>query len=228
MKAGYGEGSQRCVEAAEGSSQLLVCRSAPVAASRSRSVQTSASTSTLQSFVDAPPGGKRKVRYAYQVLQTVNEESKQLLQTGDPTENASGCRDLDTPQLGTPAGPTALAGRKRSATTLALGSGRSAPTPRMLASKVDISPTHFDEPVSDDIIPAFGLSQQHSRSPSPQQYPPSSMTIDPVAPVAPNRLEESQQIPTPISSESSRRTPFSHNPLLRKPVDVHTSPPQRL
>ena len=124
-----------------------------------------------------------------------------------------------TPQSGAPAGSTILAGRKRSASNAASGSGsrRHGPTPRHLASAADFSPTHFDEPAS-DAIPPSAFSRNHSPLLSPRQPPPSPMRIDPVAS---GRSEAAQRDATPLSS------PISQNPLLRKTGDTHTPSPSR-
>jgi hypothetical protein len=131
------------VRAPEGAAQLLVRRSARVASSRSRSLQTGP---PVAEFVDAPPGGKRKIGYSYQVLPPVVEESGSAVDRGDPVGIGGGSRDTADPQLGSSAILLPLAGRKRSASGAAPGSGRRGPVPRPLASANDFSPSHFDEP----------------------------------------------------------------------------------
>ena len=108
--------------APEGFSQLL----ARVASSRSssRSLQASASNTSLPSIVEALPGGKINLGYAYQVLQLVVEEIGQSSRPTDAAGNASGFWDLATPQRGLLVGPLNFMGRKRAATSTALGSGR--------------------------------------------------------------------------------------------------------
>ena len=103
--------------------------------------------------------------YPYEVLDPVVEETGLSITPVDPTGNASGLRDIASPQLGPVTGPSTLAGRKRAATSAASGSVRRAPISRHLASAADFSPHHFDEPVSDDHIPTF--SQHHPPLPSP-------------------------------------------------------------
>ena len=80
--------------APEGFSQLLVRRSARVASSRSssrsRSLQASASNTSLPSIVEALPGGKINLGYAYQVLQLVVEDIGQSSRPTDAAGNASG------------------------------------------------------------------------------------------------------------------------------------------
>ena len=217
------------VEAPKGAGQLLIRRSQRVASSRSRSRptgQASASNVSATEFVDAPPGGKRKVGYAYQVLDPVSEEA-------GPTGNADSLRDITTPQLGSASG----AGRKRSATSAASGSGRHGPSSKRLASAADFSPTHFDEPLSDapmperpsthrPDLPSPQLPSPHQPSDFLQRPPPhqpanfpSSMTFRQEVPTHGG----SQRVGTPFSS------PISQNPLLRRetPVPVQTPSPSR-
>ena len=63
--------------------------SARVASSRSHSVQASASNPSVVEVVDALPGGKRKVGYAYEVLEAVNEEPGPSIRPVVPAGNAS-------------------------------------------------------------------------------------------------------------------------------------------
>ena len=77
------------VEAPANSDQLFVRRSARVASSRSHSVQASASNPSVVEVVDALPGGKRKVGYAYEVLEAVNEEPGPSIRPVVPAGNAS-------------------------------------------------------------------------------------------------------------------------------------------
>lgn len=97
------QGSRRRLEAPTGSSHLLIRRSDRV---KSRSMQTSASQHLpAHDIVDAPPGVKRKLGYAYQVLVSVDEEQKQSFKPSDPIGNARGLRDTAIPQLGSDCGP---------------------------------------------------------------------------------------------------------------------------
>ena len=68
----------KVVEAPESSDRLFVRRSARRASSRSHSVQASASNPSVLEVVDALPGGKRRVGYAYEVLEAVNEDPEPL------------------------------------------------------------------------------------------------------------------------------------------------------
>jgi hypothetical protein len=183
------------VVAPEGASHLSVRRSSRVASTRSRSIQPSSSNLSIPTIVDALPGGKRKAGYAYQVLAPVTEESRT---PAGLSENASGPRDTATPRL------EPMAGRKRAASGAASESERRAPITRHLASAADFSPTHFDEPVSDDHIPDPN---------SPRLVPSLQQEIIP----------QSSQAGTPFSS------PISQNPLLRNgsPMAVQSPSPSR-
>ena len=145
------------VAAPEGASCLMVCRSSRVASSKSRSLQVGTSNPLIPSItpstvaptiVDTLPGGKRKTGYAYQILPPVGEESRHshTPPVAGLSGNASGPRDTATPRMDT------LAGRKHAATSAASGSGRRAPffASEPLASANDFSPTHFNEPLSDE------------------------------------------------------------------------------
>ena len=147
------------VEAPRSSDRLFVRRSTRVASSRAQSVQASISHTSAREIVDALPGGKRRVGYAYEVLEPVAEELGPTIRHVVPAENASSLRDTATPQLGL------SVSRKRSATSVdpALGRG---PTPKRLASAADFSPTHFDEPVSDGLFPPL-LAPHLPIQPSP-------------------------------------------------------------
>jgi hypothetical protein len=188
------QGSVRRVEAPRGSAQFLIRRSARVA-----SVQAN----TVMEIVDAPPGGKRRIGYAYQILDPLPEDGPSIRQIA-PAGNGGGFRDTVTPQLG----PITGSGRKRSATSAASGSGRHGPTSKRLASAADFSPTHFDEPVSDAPIP------------EQQPQPSSPMAIEPEVPA---QVRGSQHVTTPFSS------PISQNPLFQRgaPVATHTPSPSR-
>ena len=206
VEGGSNSVSTQRVEAPVGSAQLHVRRSMHVASSRSRSTQASASGQPAANFIDAPPGVKRKIGYAYQVLQPVAEESNQSVVPAVPIGNVDGSRDIATPQL--VAGKTTLVGRKRSATSAASDTGRRAPVSRRLASVADFSPTHFDEPVSDDRILIADVSRP-SNIPSPCSHPdiPSPMKIDP----------EAQEHAGGLGSTSSVfSSPVSQNPLLHR------------
>ena len=164
-------GPHQRVEAPEGSARLLVRRSSRVASSKSRSLQASASNTSVQDIIAAPPGVKRKPGYAYQMLPPVTEEPGYSAAPAGSSGNASGFRDTAIPQLDPMAGTPTLVSRKRSATSAAPGSGRQAPIVKHLASAADFSPTHFDEPVSDDHIPAMRSPHHHPASPPPLQHP---------------------------------------------------------
>ena len=212
VKAGGGSvvGSTARVEAPEGSAQFHIRRSARVASSRSHSMQASASGPSVTGIVDALPGRKRKVGYAYQVLESVTEQAGPSLRIVIPAGKGGNSRGATTPQLGPTPGS-----RKRSATSAAPGSGRRGPTPKRLASAADFSPTHFDEPVSDaPIPPLYPTHQSITRHPSPHSNLPS-----------PTRPEPAQvdRVVTPFSS------PISQNPLLRRdtPMNVQTPSPRQ-
>jgi hypothetical protein len=117
-------------------------------------------------------------------------------------------------QLGSPAIPLPIAGRKRAASGAATGSGRRGPVPRPLASANDFSPSHFDEPNSDLVPPS-----PHRRSTvflSPRQRP------DPASPMSGQRgAVDSSRPSTPHSS------PVLRNPLLQQgtPMVLHTPLP---
>lgn len=177
---------------------MLVWRSTRITSSRAGSVNPSTSHPSNQNIVEALPGRKRKVGYAYQVLQPVGEESGQSGRPIDPAGNAGGLRDIATPQLESMADTTTLAGHKRSAMSTALDDGHRGPTSRKLASAADFSPTHFDEPASDGLILLTGPSQLN-----PDQ-------------ILPMRTELDAPVHTPASS------PISQNLLLWRedPMDV--------
>jgi hypothetical protein len=192
------------VEVPEGSTQLLVRRSKRVASSRSTSTLANASSSSLAEIVEAPPGVKHKLGYAYQILPPVVEEAEPSARPVVLAGNASSLRDAATPQMGPAAGTQAFTGRKRSATS---ASGRHGSVTKRLASAADFSPTHFDEPNSDAPIPP-PPSILRPRLPSPHQQ----STVPSPA----------QDITTPLSS------PISQNPLRRdSPMMVQTPSPAR-
>ena len=204
------------VEAPESSDQLFVRRSARVASSRSHSVQASASNLSVVEVVDALPGGKRKVGYAYEVLEAIVEEPGPSIGPVVPAGNASSLRDAATPQHG------ATAGRKRSATSAAPVSGHRGPIFKRLASAADFSPTHFNEPVSDGPFPPL-LASHLPAPPSPRHHSNLPLTSTRM-PDAPRVTESSRRPITPILS------PISQNPLLRgpgTPMDVQTPSPRR-
>jgi hypothetical protein len=215
--AAGGKSSQnpdRRVEAPVGSAQFHIRRSSRVASSRSRSMQASASLPPVMEIVDTLPGRKRKLGYAYEILQPTSEEAGPSVRSVVPTGNVDGPRDIATPQRGSTNGT----GRKRSATSAAPESAGRGPVSKRLASAADFSPTHFDEPASDGPIPAQN-SLQRSHIPSPHQRSPTM--FEPEVPV---HIGKSQPIGTPFSS------PISQNPLLRKevPMVIQTpSPSQR-
>jgi hypothetical protein len=172
-------------------------------------------------FVNAPPGGKRKTGYAYQVLQPVVEDAGHAINPVDPIGNVGGLRDTDTPQSGSAVGPSTSTGRKRSATSAAPDSGRRGPVSRKLASAADFSPTHFDEPNSDAPIPPMdSLQDIELSSPHQRSTPPSPMALEQDVP---RQSEDPNLVTTPLSS------PISQNPLLQRedPMVVQTPSPRR-
>ena len=184
------------VMAPEGSDRFFVRRSSRVASSRSQTAGASSSNPVME-VVDAPPGGKRKTGYAYQVLQPVAEEAGPPIRTVEPVGNAGGLRDTTTPQQ---ALTSSLVGRKRSATSAAPVSDQHGSATKRLASAADFSPTHFDEPVSDGHIPAFDPTQHHA-PPSPHQrsIPPSPMAVEPEAPGRHANLQHSFSVISSLS-----------------------------
>ena len=190
----------------EGAAQLHVRRSARVASSRSRSAFTAASNLPAAEFVDAPPGGKRKIGFRYQVLPPVMEDVGHASGSLVPVGNGGGLRDAANPQLVSVAPTVVPTGRKRSASGAAPGSARRGPAPRPLASAADFSPTHFEEPRSDELPPAHQPSAMFFRG----SAPPSPMVVE-------------QDDPSPPSS------PISQNPLLQQEAStiIHTPPSSR-
>ena len=195
------------VMAPEGSDRFFVRRSSRVASSRSQTAGASSSNPVME-VVDAPPGGKRKTGYAYQVLQPVAEEAGPPIRTVEPVGNAGGLRDTATPQQVLISGSApSIVGRKRSATSAAPAPDQRGSASKRLASAADFSPTHFDEPVSDGHIPAFNPTQhQAPSSPHQRSFPPSPMAVEPEAPLRPHSQHGSSAISSPISQ----------NPLLRR------------
>ena len=163
---------------------------------------------------EAPPGNTHATGHGFCVLWPVTEEplpppGQPCLPTG-PLGNAVGFRDTATP-LGIPeASGATVVGRKRAATSAALGSVHQGQGPSNLASADDFPPGHFDEPLSDTYIPA--LDSPHWTSP---------MQLNPANQEYPAPLDVAG---TPISSN------LSQNPLLRNPVSAgqHTPSPGRL
>jgi hypothetical protein len=100
------QGSVTRMEAPEGAAHLLVCRLTRVASSRSRSrqLEASASNPSVKDFVDALPGGKRKVGYAYQILDPVSEEAGPSVRPVVPAGTVGDIRGTATPQLGSTTG----------------------------------------------------------------------------------------------------------------------------
>jgi hypothetical protein len=208
----------KIVEAPESSDRLFIRRSARRASSRSHSVQASASNPSVLEVVDALPGGKRRVGYAYEVLQAVNEDPELSIRPVILAGNASSLRDTATPQHGL------SASGKCSATSTAPASGPRGPISKCLASAADFSPTHFDEPLSDAPIPPLLTSHPHVL-PSPHHHSNCSLPRTQV-PVAPQAIVSPRRAETPVSS------PISQNPLLRKgpgtPMDIQTPSPRCL
>ena len=133
---------------------------------------------STQVIIDAPLGGKQRAGYAYQVFPAVAEETGRVIRSTASSKNAGDSRDLAIPQLGelTDTPPVPLAGRKRLASTAISGSGHCRPTPRIVASAADFSPSHFEEPVSDILIPP-PVSIHQLPSPQHQQLSPVSSPI---------------------------------------------------
>jgi hypothetical protein len=123
--------SLRVVEAPKSSDRFFIRRSARVASSRSHSVQASALNPSAVEIVDALPGGKHRVGYAYEVLETVGEAPGPSIRPVGPAGNASSLRDAAIPQLGP------ITNRKRSATSAVSGSDRRGPISKRLASAAD-------------------------------------------------------------------------------------------
>ena len=193
--------------APEGSDRFFVRRSSRVASSRSQTAGASSSNPVME-VVDAPPGGKRKTGYAYQVLQPVVEEAGPPIRTVEPVGNAGGLRDTATPQQVLISGSApSIVGCKRSATSAAPAPDQHGSASKRLASAADFSPTHFDEPVSDGHIPAFNpMQHQAPSSPHQHSFPPSPMAVEPEAPLRPHSQHGSSAISSPISQ----------NPLLHR------------
>ena len=108
------------VVAPVGSAHLHVRRSAQVASSRSQSLL--ANSPPAMEFVAAPPGGRHKICYAYQVLQPVAEEAGPSINLDAlvGTAHARLAGGLQNPvpiSLERAAGSSLLTGRKRSATS---------------------------------------------------------------------------------------------------------------
>ena len=202
-------GPSQLVEAPEGSARLSVRRSSRVASSKSQSLQHSNSNSSAQDIVETLPGVKRKPGYVYQMLPPVFEEPGLSATPAGSYGNVSGLRDSTIPQLDPMAGTSTLVNRKRSASSAAPGSARQAPMAKHLASAADFSPTHFNEPVSEDHIPATSHSHHHPGPPSSYQHPdfPSPMKVEPLHEIG------SQRLITPFSS-----------PIPQHPLGQDTSP----
>ena len=202
------------VEAPIGSAQLHVRRSARVASSRSRSTLASDYVLPAREIVAAPPGGKRRIGYMFEVLPPLAEDvghgSRSVISVGI----GGGSRDAANPQLGSPVTQALPTNRKRSASNAASGSGRRGPVPRPLASAADFSPTHFEEPRSDIMPPA------HQPSAPPRSLPPSPMAVEP---------DDHQPATASHRTSSPASSPVSQNPLLqqRPSTVVHTPPPSR-
>jgi len=215
--------SQR-VKAPGGSAQLEIRCSARVASARSKSTQ---GPSPGPALIKAPPGMKLSAGYKYQVLQAVLEDSEDIpRQSGrptDPSEKAGGSQDTTTTQESSKVSTAAKVGHKRSVTSEAPGSldcGHTNPT--HLASAVDFSPTHFDEPQSDGLLGAWeeaplqighDIAGEDARNQGGEGDPTLPMAVDPKTPVFKGK---GKAIATPNSS------PIMHNPLLQRSTIVET------
>ena len=172
------------VRAPEGSSVMEVRRSSRVAAARSR-----------------PP-----------LLPVVEEEPAQSRPLSGPLGNTVDLWGTVNPQMGSSASRTCRVGRKRAASTAAPSSARRIPNPHLLASAADFSPGHFDEPLSDALVPP-GSHDMRQRS----HVPASPMRVDSTVQAVVSRPDGS-----PISST------ISHNPLFATPVaSDHPRSPRR-
>jgi hypothetical protein len=210
-------GSSRRVNAPDGSALLNVRRSSRVASSKSHSTPFASEIHPPGSvFITAPPGGKRKIGYAYQVLPPVSEEGAQSNSLINPAGNVDGLRDIATPQLGLDDAVPALAGRKRSASTAASGSGRRGPPPRHMASAADFSPTHFVEPHSDPPIPPAGSPPPYLPIPDHHVHPSSPMTIGP---------QTTGHVGAPRQTITSYSSPISQNPLIQEADNMQIQTP---
>ena len=196
------KGSRRRVKAPAGSSQMEVRRSGRTIPPKKfkPALVTKQSTST-QGTTDSLPDGEHQPSNTLQVLPVVGEGNEEDVQSAGSAEKARGLRDTDIPQPNVPNVHRPLTGRKRSASSAILSPGRRDPTPRMLASAADFSPTHFEEPLSDNGLPPPLSPTRESRTPLPRQPYQSPMHVD--VPVT-----------TPASS------PVSQNPLFQKPRSV--------
>ena len=78
-----------------------------------------------------------------------------------PSGNAGGPQDTTTPQVISVTSPTSVVSCKRTATCDAPGSNCNSPGPSGLASAANFSPTHFEEPMSDGLLPLVDATQQN-------------------------------------------------------------------
>ena len=147
------------------------------------------------------PGSKGSELDRGQSIGDVGQPSGSIV----PVEYGGGFRDAANSQLVSVAPTVVPTGRKWSALGAAPGLGCCGPAPRPLASAADFSPTHFEEPRSDELPPVHQPSAVFFR----RSAPPSPMVIE-------------QDDPSPPSS------PISQNPgpLLRQEAStiVHTPP----
>lgn len=209
----------RSVKAPEGSAQFGVRRSTRVASAKSRH---SVAPTPNPSLIKVPPGVRPSVGYQYEVLPTVAEQTGDtpLHRVGpmDLSGKVVGSRDFTVIQAGSKTAPEAKVGRKRSATSEAPGSIVRIHLPPPRASAADFSPTHFDEPQSENLLDAWQGSALQNAKVAPQldvdatttgKQPTSPMTVDPRTPTRADK-RKGNTITTPVSS------PLGGNPLLRR------------
>jgi hypothetical protein len=234
LRAGSKKGAGSRVRAPADASQLEVRRSSRVPSS---SKDAGRGSSVAPVFIKAPPGVKPSVGYQYQVLETVTEEGGERFEEIPKAAEGSygtagGFRDTGTTQTSPTARKVSRRGRKRAATSAvpeSLDRGRNPPcNPSNLASAQDFSPSHWEEPHSDD----HGLLGPWDGAPAPgdqnvvetQDSAPSAaggeekqnspMRITPATPVRERAVDAN------VHPESS---PISQNPFLQRNRD-HQSP----
>jgi hypothetical protein len=209
------------VEAPEGSSMMLVRRSTRVASAMAKSVMADTAGYPAPIIIRVPPALGRTTKGAPLLLPSVAEESP-----GVPLGllgNAGGLRDTSAPRVDLSAGASMLAGRKRSASSAAPGYMRRPKLPH-IASAADFSPTHFDEPQSDGLMPPHVASAavfSPTHFDDPRSDAP-NYTSRPASPTGTGLLAV-KPAATPMSS------PLSQNPLLQRdsPMVFSTPSPSR-
>lgn len=98
---------------------------------------------------------KQRPGYMYQALPTITEDTGKPVQSATYSENVGGSRDLAISQMSELIDPplVPLVGCKHSVSSAISCSVDYGITPRKLALAADFSPSHFQEPVSDNCIP---------------------------------------------------------------------------